>query len=221
LRDSAAKFHRAAGRKSRADFLNAIRVSRPRGCDKPENLAGLASSFRLPRMDSVLASPNSLWCLNRPDGLVCEPIGLRRSQRPHWRKAHPASDAQTCDDRLGAGRTGAAGECARRRHACARTQAAETDGSLRLTGTRASFAADGADGFLVSAAGATDRHYICGTPCSREQSVDNADRGRPQASTLDLKDAPGDLIPSRQSSRSAVEAVTDLALIALSAELLA
>src|SRR6202021_361907 len=38
--------------------------------------------------------------------------------------------------------------------------------------------------------------------------------------TLDLKDAPADLVPSRQSSRSAVEAVADLALIALSAELL-
>src|SRR6202043_4266271 len=42
----------------------------------------------------------------------------------------------------------------------------------------------------------------------------------PNLSPPARKDPPADLIPSRQSSRSAVEAVTDLALIALSAELL-
>ena len=50
---------------------------------------------------------------------------------------------------------------------------------------------------------------------STAQTID----GR-KLSTLYLKDVPADLIPSRQSSRSAVEAVADLALIALSAELL-
>ena len=38
--------------------------------------------------------------------------------------------------------------------------------------------------------------------------------------TLRFDDTPAELIPSRQSSRNAVEALTDLALIALSAELL-
>jgi len=38
--------------------------------------------------------------------------------------------------------------------------------------------------------------------------------------TLDLADAPADLIPARQSSRNAVDALHSLALIALSAELL-
>jgi alkylation response protein AidB-like acyl-CoA dehydrogenase len=38
--------------------------------------------------------------------------------------------------------------------------------------------------------------------------------------TLDLADAPADLVPARQSSRNAVDALHSLALIALSAELL-
>jgi alkylation response protein AidB-like acyl-CoA dehydrogenase len=102
-----------------------------------------------------------------------------------------------------------------------RTQAAETDGSPRLTGTKTFVCADGADGFLVSAGGpdGTALYYVAhhapGSSLSTTRTVD----GRKLA-TLGLKDAPADLIPSRQSSRSAVEAVTDLALIALSAELL-
>ena len=54
-----------------------------------------------------------------------------------------------------------------------------------------------------------------GCSVSATQTVD----GR-KLSTLSLEDAPADLIQSRQSSRNAVEALTDLALIALSAELL-
>ena len=54
-----------------------------------------------------------------------------------------------------------------------------------------------------------------GCSISTTQTVD----GR-KLSTLSLKDTPADFIPSRQSSRNAVEALTDLALIALSAELL-
>src|SRR5581483_1307934 len=49
-------------------------------------------------------------------------------------------------------------------------------------------------------------------------AIDTVD-GR-QLATLTLKDAPGDVLPARQSSRSAVEAVHSLMLLALSAELL-
>ncbi len=54
-----------------------------------------------------------------------------------------------------------------------------------------------------------------GCTLSTTQTVD----GRKLA-TLSLADAPADLIPSRQSSRSAVDALHDLALMALSCELL-
>jgi alkylation response protein AidB-like acyl-CoA dehydrogenase len=102
-----------------------------------------------------------------------------------------------------------------------RTQATDMNGSSRLTGTKTFVCADGADGFLVSANGRDGAalYHVSrdapGTSLSATQTVD----GR-KLSTLTLKDAPADLIPSRQSSRSAVEAVNDLVLIALSAELL-
>jgi alkylation response protein AidB-like acyl-CoA dehydrogenase len=101
-----------------------------------------------------------------------------------------------------------------------RTQAAG-DRTPRLTGTKVSVCADGADGFLVSAAGADGPalYYVArdaaGVSLATQQSVE----GRALA-TLTLDGTPGDLVPARQSSRSAIEAVNDLALIALSAELL-
>jgi alkylation response protein AidB-like acyl-CoA dehydrogenase len=101
-----------------------------------------------------------------------------------------------------------------------RTQAAG-DRAPRLTGTKVSVCADGADGFLVSAAGADGAalYYVArdaaGVSLATQQSVE----GRALA-TLTLVDTPADLVPARQSSRSAVEALDDLALIALSAELL-
>jgi alkylation response protein AidB-like acyl-CoA dehydrogenase len=100
------------------------------------------------------------------------------------------------------------------------TQAAG-DRAPRLTGSKVSVCADGADGFLVSATG-TDGpslYYVArgasGVSLEGKQSVE----GRALA-TLTLKDTPADLVPARQSSRSAPEALNDLALIALAAELL-
>jgi alkylation response protein AidB-like acyl-CoA dehydrogenase len=101
-----------------------------------------------------------------------------------------------------------------------RTQAAG-DRAPRLTGTKVSVCADGADGFLVSAAGpdGPSLYYVAreapGVSITEAQSVE----GRKLA-TLTLRDTPADLVPARQSSRSAPEALSDLALIALSAELL-
>jgi len=102
-----------------------------------------------------------------------------------------------------------------------RTQAAGDDRAPRLTGMKLSVCADGADGFLVSAAGADGPalYYVgrdaTGVSLATQQSVE----GRALA-TLTLKDTPADPVPGRQSSRSAIEALNDLALIALSAELL-
>jgi alkylation response protein AidB-like acyl-CoA dehydrogenase len=91
----------------------------------------------------------------------------------------------------------------------------------RLTGTKMAVCADDADGFLVSARGSDGPalYYVArdsaGVSVATAPTVD----GR-RLATLELQGAAADLVPARQSSRGAVEALTDLALIALSAELL-
>jgi alkylation response protein AidB-like acyl-CoA dehydrogenase len=155
-------------------------------------------------------------------GLVCEPIGLAAVS------AAALAQGYNPHPMLNRAMTGAALVVPALQESAhgddllePRTQAADVDGSPRLTGTKTFVCADGADGFLVSASGRDGPalYYVArdapGGTLSTTQTVD----GR-KLSTLDLKDAPAALIPSRQSSRSAVEAVADLALIALSAELL-
>lgn len=92
---------------------------------------------------------------------------------------------------------------------------------LRLTGQKTFVCADGADGFLVSAA---DRSgpALChvardapGVTLAPTQTVE----GR-KLWTLGLADTPADLVAPHPTSRSAVAALHDLALIATSAELL-
>jgi 3-oxochol-4-en-24-oyl-CoA dehydrogenase len=102
----------------------------------------------------------------------------------------------------------------------ARTQAAGGR-APRLSGTKVSVCADGADGFLVSAAGADGPalYYVARDAAGIGLAPQRSVEGR-QLATLTLSDTPADLVPARQSSRSAVEALDDLALIALSAELL-
>ena len=84
-----------------------------------------------------------------------------------------------------------------------------------------SVCADGADGFLVSAHGPDGPalYYVprdgAGGPVTTAPTVDGCALAR-----VELEDAAADLVPARQSSRGAVEALTDLALIAMSAELL-
>ncbi len=91
----------------------------------------------------------------------------------------------------------------------------------RLTGTKTSVCADGADGFLVSAQGPDGPalYYAprdgAGITIATAPTVDGRVLAR-----VEFKDAAADLVPARQSSRGAVEALTDLALIAVSAELL-
>jgi len=101
-----------------------------------------------------------------------------------------------------------------------RTQAAG-DRAPRLTGTKVSVCADGAAGFLASAAGpdGPSLYYVARDAAGLSLAAEPSVEGRALA-TLTLRDAPADLLPARQSSRSAVEALDDLALIALSAELL-
>jgi alkylation response protein AidB-like acyl-CoA dehydrogenase len=90
-----------------------------------------------------------------------------------------------------------------------------------LTGQKTFVCADGADGFLVSASGrdGSALYYVArnarGCTLTTTQTVE----GRKLA-TLSLAEAPADLIPPHPSSRNAVEALHNLALMALSCELL-
>ncbi len=102
-----------------------------------------------------------------------------------------------------------------------RTRAKGEGGALRLTGQKAFVCADGADGFLVSASG-SGGPVLCyvgrdaaGCAVSTARTVE----GRGLA-TLSLSDTPADLLLPHPASHSAVETLHNLALFALSAELL-
>ncbi|HWX82271.1 MAG TPA: acyl-CoA dehydrogenase family protein [Xanthobacteraceae bacterium] len=223
LRDSAAKFSAAAGPK----VARGLRQRDPGFAPERLRQAGELGWLGIlvpPAADGLGLGLTELALVleQAGRGLVCEPIGLAaisaaalaqgHAPHPMLKKAMTGSalvvpalqENAHGDDLLEP-----------------RTRAAQADGSLRLTGTKTFVCADGADGFLVSAGGrdGTSLYYVArhapGSSLTTTQTVD----GRKLA-TLELKDAPADLIPSRQSSRSAVEALTDLALIALSAELL-
>jgi len=76
LRDSAAKFMARQGRKSRADFVNAIASFAPERLPKPESLAGLASCSKLRGWTRSRLTELALVLEQAGRGLVCEPIGL-------------------------------------------------------------------------------------------------------------------------------------------------
>jgi 3-oxochol-4-en-24-oyl-CoA dehydrogenase len=152
-------------------------------------------------------------------GLVCEPIGLAiiaAAALAQGHAPHPILRRALRGDALV---VPALQESAH--DLLALRTLATGDRAPRLTGTKMSVCADGADGFLVSARSSDGPalYYVprdgVGVSVATAPTVD----GRMLA-TVELKDAPADLVPARQSSRSAVEALTDLALIALSAELL-
>jgi alkylation response protein AidB-like acyl-CoA dehydrogenase len=102
-----------------------------------------------------------------------------------------------------------------------RTRMTGNGSALRLTGQKMFVCADGADGFLVSAAD-RDGPALCyvarsaqGVSLAPTQTVE----GR-KLWNLGLADTPADLVASHPTSRSAVAALHDLALVATSAELL-
>ena len=155
-------------------------------------------------------------------GLVCEPIALAavsaaalaQARVPHPMLERAMSGAALVVPAL---QESAHGDDA----LAPRTQAAGEGGALRLTGRKMFVCADGADGFLVSANG---RHgaalcYVARDAPGVTLAAMPTVEGRSLAA-LELADAPAELIPAHQSSRSAVDALHDLALIALSAELL-
>src|SRR5215472_6029927 len=155
-------------------------------------------------------------------GLVCEPIGLAAIAAAALAQGHAPHPMLQRTMRGDALVMPALQENA---HAgdprTPRTQAAGDDRAPRLTGTKVSVCADGADGFLVSAAGRDGPalYYVARDAPGLRLATARSVEGRALA-TLALADTPADPVPARQSSRSAPEALTDLALIALSAELL-
>jgi alkylation response protein AidB-like acyl-CoA dehydrogenase len=102
-----------------------------------------------------------------------------------------------------------------------RTQAIAQDGAVCLNGQKSFVCADGANGFLVSAVARTGP-VLChvarnAVGCTLEtmRTVD----GRKLA-TVNLADAPADLVSPTSSSSNAVEALYNLALFATACELL-
>jgi alkylation response protein AidB-like acyl-CoA dehydrogenase len=223
LRDSAAKFIGAAGPKIARGFREQNPSFAPARLRQAGELGWLGILVPSSADGLGLGLTELALVLEQAGrGLICEPIGLAaisaaalaQGHAPHPMLEKAMSGAALVVPALQESAHG-------NNPLEPRTEASEADGSLRLTGTKAFICADGADGFLVSATGRdgtalyyVDRHAP-GCTLSATQTVD----GR-KLSTLYLHNTPADLIPSRQSSRSAVEALHDLALIAVSAELL-
>jgi 3-oxochol-4-en-24-oyl-CoA dehydrogenase len=223
LRDSAAKFVGAAGPKIARKFRDSDQSFAPQrlreagelgwlGVLVPEAAGGLG--LGLTELALVLEQAGR--------GLVCEPIGLATISAAALGfapKPHPMLSRAMTGDAL------VVPALQERAHGddplAPSTQARGNGTRLQLSGQKLFVCADGADGFLVSAGGrdGLSLYYVAGDAPGSSLSTTQTVDGR-KLSTLNLKDAPADLIPSRQSSHSAVEAVTDLALIALSAELL-
>ncbi len=223
LRDSAAKFIGAAGPKVARSFRQRDPGFAPErlrqagelgwlGILVPSSVKGLG--LGLTELALVLEQAGQ--------GLVCEPIGLAAISAAVLAQGHAPHPMLEPTIAGAALVIPALQESAHDDHLLEpRTQAVRSNGSLRLTGTKTFVFADGADGFLVSATGRDGLalYYVArNAPGCRLSAAETVDGRR--LSTLSLDNAPADLLPSRQSSRNAVEALNDLALIALSAELL-
>src|SRR6266566_6012330 len=219
LRDSAVKFIQAAGPKVARAFREQDRSFAPErlrwageigwlGMLVPSSANGLG--LGLTELALVLEQAGR--------GLVCEPIGLaaisaaalgphpmlERTMKGEALVVPALQESGYGDDPL-----------------ATRTQAIGEDGTLRLTGQKMFVCADGADGFLVSASGRNGPAlcYVASNAPGCTLSPSQTAEGRKLA-TLSLADAPGDLIAAHSSSRSAVDVLYNLALLALSSELL-
>jgi alkylation response protein AidB-like acyl-CoA dehydrogenase len=223
LRDSAAKFAAAAGPKVARGFRKQDPSFAPARLREASDLGWLR--ILVPSIANGLGLGLTEFALvveQAGRGLVCEPIGLAAISAAALGQAcppHPMLERVMTGEALV---VPALEESVYGDDPLApRTRAAGTNGALRLTGQKVFVCADGADGFLVSASG-RDGLVLChiardapGCTLSTTQTVE----GRKLA-TLSLADTPADLIPSHRGSRNAVDALHNLALLALSAELL-
>ena len=223
LRDSAAKFIGAAGAKVARGFREQNPSFAPARLREAGELGWLG--ILVPDAADGLGlglTELALVLEQAGRGLVCEPIGLASIS------AAALAQGRTPHPMLERAMTGSAlvvPALQERAHGgdplAPQTQIIGSSGALRVSGTKMFVCADGAEGFLVSAGG-RDGPELCyvarnapGCTLSTTQTVD----GRKLA-TLVMKDAPAEIIPSRQSSRNAVDALYNLALVAVSAELL-
>ena len=222
LRDSAAKYIGAAGPKVARGFRHRDPGFAPERLRQAGELGWLG--ILVPSSVNGLGlglTELALVLEQAGQGLVCEPIGLAAisaAALAQGHAPHPMLEPVMTGDALV---VPALQESAHNHLLEPHTQAEGSNGSLRLTGTKSFVVADGADGFLVSANGRDGPalYYVArNAPGCRLSAAETVDGRR--LSTLNLDNAPADLVPPRQSSRSAVEALNDLALIAVSAELL-
>lgn len=223
LRDSAAKFAGVAGPKIARSYRTQEPSFAPARLRQAGELGWLGMLVPSTADGLGLGLTELALVLEQAGrGLVCEPIGLAAisaAALAQGHSPHPMLNKAMNGEAL---IVPALQEDAQDRGPLEpRTQVAGTNAALRVTGTKAFVCADGADGFLVGAAG-PDGPTLCyvdrGAPGCTLAGTETVD-GR-KLSTLRLEAAPADLIPARQSSRSAVDALYDLALIAVSAELL-
>jgi alkylation response protein AidB-like acyl-CoA dehydrogenase len=222
LRDSAAKFITTAGPKVARGLRGCVPSFAPARLRQAGELGWLGMLVPSSADGLGLGLTELALVLEQAGrGLVCEPIGLAAISAAALAQGHEPHPMLRRVMRGDALVIPALQETTHGSDPLAPRTQATGDSVPRLTGTKVSVCADGADGFLVSGNGADGPalYYVArntsGVSVATAQTVD----GRNLA-TLALKDAAADLVPPRQSSRSAVEALTDLALIALSAELL-
>jgi alkylation response protein AidB-like acyl-CoA dehydrogenase len=223
LRDSAAKFIEAAGPKVARGFREQDPSFAPARLRQAGELGWLG--ILVPGSTNGLGlglTELALVLQQAGRGLVCEPIGLAAISAAalgQGRTPHPMLERAMTGEALvvPALQESAYGDDPLK----PRTQVVGEGEALRLTGRKMFVCADGADGFLVSASG-HDGPALCyvvrnapGCTLSKTQTVE----GRKLA-TLSLADAPADLVPPHSSSRNAVDALYNLALMVLSSELL-
>jgi 3-oxochol-4-en-24-oyl-CoA dehydrogenase len=223
LRDSAAKFVAASGPKVARGFRRQEPSFAPARLREAAALGWLG--ILVPDSANGLGLGLTEFALvlqQAGRGLVCEPVGLAAISAAVLGSAsapHPLLRRVMSGEALivpalqesGAGDDPLA----------PRTQATGNNGVLRLTGQKSFVCADGAGGFLVSASG-SGGPVLCyvardaaGCAVSATQTVE----GRKLA-TLSVSNTPADVILPHQSAPSAVEILHNLALFALSAELL-
>jgi 3-oxochol-4-en-24-oyl-CoA dehydrogenase len=222
LRDSAAKFIATAGPKVARGLRGCVPSFAPARLRQAGELGWLGMLVPSSADGLGLGLTELALVLEQAGrGLVCEPIGLAAISAAALAQGHEPHPMLRRVMRGDALVMPALQESTHGSDPLAPRTQATGDRVPRLTGTKVSVCGDGADGFLVSASGADGPalYYVArdapGVSVATAQTVD----GRNLA-TVALKDAAADLVPPRQSSRSAVEALSDLALIALSAELL-
>jgi alkylation response protein AidB-like acyl-CoA dehydrogenase len=223
LRDSAAKFIGAAGPKVARGFRAQDLSFAPQRLREAAELGWLGILVPDSANGHGLGLTELALVLEQAGrGLVCEPIGFAAIS------AAALGQGPTPHPMLERAMTGAAlvvPALQERAHGddplAPSTQAVGERGALRLTGQKMFVCADGADGFLVSASG-RDGPVLCfvaqgasGSSLSAMPTVD----GRKLAA-LSLADTPADPISPHPSSRNAVDALYNLALMGLSAELL-